>query len=89
MVYTALKPVKVPHPSRNLGLSSRIRVVTVVLLGRNGPKKGIVVMKCYIKSSPDRRGYRRRIMAIWSEEGICEITEQRLACQARAIKTNG
>ena len=48
-----------------------------------------VVMKCYIKSSPDRRGYRKRMMAIWSEEGICEITEQRLACQARAIKTNG
>ena len=47
------------------------------------------VMKCYIKSSPDRRGYRKRMMAIWSEEGICEITEQRLACQARAIKTNG
>ena len=48
-----------------------------------------IVMKCYIKSSPDRRGYRKRMIAIWSEEGICEITEQRLACQARAIKTNG
>ena len=48
-----------------------------------------VVMKCYIKSSPDRRGYRKRMMVTWSEEGICDITEQRLACQARAIKTNG
>ena len=48
-----------------------------------------IVMKCYIKSSPDRRRYRKRMIAIWSEEGICEITEQRLACQARAIKTNG
>ena len=71
--------VEQPHPCRN---SNTARMKWTKEMNK-------VVMKCYIKSSPDRRGYRKRMMAIWSEEGICEIDEQRLACQARAIKTNG
>ena len=47
-----------------------------------------LVMRCYIKSDPSKRGYRKRMMAIWREEGVFETTEQRLADQARAITTN-
>ena len=71
--------VEQPNPCRNFN-TTRMKWTKEI----NKP-----VMKCYIKSSLNRRGYRKRTMAIWSEEGICEITEQRLACQARAVKTNG
>ena len=47
-----------------------------------------IVMKCYIKSDPSKRGYRKRMMEFWKVEGICDVTEQRLADQARQIKTN-
>ena len=47
-----------------------------------------LVMKCYIKSNPGTRGYRKRMTAIWREIGEFEISEQRLADQARAIKVN-
>ena len=46
-------------------------------------------MKCYIKSNPGTRGYRKRMTAIWREIGEFEVSEQRLADQARAIKLNG
>ena len=41
-------------------------------------------MKCYIKSNPGNKGYRKRMYAIRRE-----ISEQRLADKARAIKVNG
>ena len=46
-------------------------------------------MKCYTKSDLNTRGYRKRMMDIWDEIGVFKISEQRLADQARAIKTNG
>ena len=48
-----------------------------------------LVMKCYIQSDPSKRGYRKRMLAIWAEIGVFETSEQRLADQARAIKVNG
>ena len=47
-----------------------------------------IVMKCFYKSNPIKRGYRKRMFGIWKENGIFEISEQRLADQARAIKLN-
>ena len=47
------------------------------------------IMRCYIESNPSARGYRKRILAIWKEIGVFEVTEQRLADQVRAIKVNG
>ena len=35
------------------------------------------------------RGYRKRMIGIWEEIGVFEISEQRLADQARAIRRNG
>lgn len=48
-----------------------------------------VVMKCYIRSDPSIRGYKKKMWAIWNEEVTLEISEQRLVDQARTIKTNG
>ena len=48
-----------------------------------------LVMKCYIKSNPGTRGYRKRMTAIWREIGEFEVSDQRLADQARTFKVNG
>ena len=50
-----------------------------------------IVMKCYLKSDPTVRGYRQRMHKIWQELGLLglfELSEQKLAGQARVIKTN-
>ena len=48
-----------------------------------------LVMTCYIRSNPGSIGYRKRMFAFWREVGEFEISEQRLADQARATKVNG
>ena len=48
-----------------------------------------IVMRCFYKSDPSKRGYRKRMIAIWNDIGVFEITEQRLADQNRMIRTNG
>ena len=48
-----------------------------------------LVIKCYIRSNPGSRGYRKRMFAFWREVKEFEIREQRLVDQARAIKVNG
>ena len=46
----------------------------------------IIVYECYLRSSPERRGYRKRFKKLWDEKGVFDVTEQRLADQAMAIK---
>ena len=47
-----------------------------------------IVMKCYYKSNPNVRGYRKRMHNIW-KEGLSELSGPNLSGQSRAIKTNG
>ena len=47
-----------------------------------------IVMKCFYKSEPSKRGYRKRMFAKWQEIGVFNVSEQRLADQVRAIKNN-
>ena len=47
-----------------------------------------IVIKRFYKSNPKKRGYRLRMFGIWKEMRVFEISEQRLADQARAIKLN-
>ena len=47
-----------------------------------------LVFECYLRSDPKKRGFRKRLKQIWDEIGVFEATEQRLADQARAIKSN-
>ena len=48
-----------------------------------------IVMRCFFKGEPSKRGYRKRMIGIWNEIGVFETSEQRLADQARAIRRNG
>ena len=47
-----------------------------------------LVMRCFYQSDLTRRGYRKRMIANWREKGTFEITEQRLADQAKVVRTN-
>jgi len=49
-------------------------------------EENVCVMKCYYKSQPDERGYRKRMFAIWKTIfPDITITEQRLLDQKRSI----
>ena len=47
-----------------------------------------LVMRCFYQNDPTRRGYQKRMIAIWREIGTFEITEQRLANQVGVMSTN-
>ena len=48
------------------------------------------MFECYIRSEPERRGYRKRLLDLWKARNInnelTEVTEQRLDDQVRQIK---
>ena len=48
------------------------------------------LFECYIRSDPERRGYRKRLLDLWKARNInnelTEVTEQRLANQVRQIR---
>ena len=48
----------------------------------------IIAMECFIRNKPENRGYRRRMISIWQDRGMFEISEQRLADQVKQIKHN-
>ena len=48
-----------------------------------------IAMMCYIASEPKQRGYRKRMVKIWEEQGTFRVTEQRLADQVRTIMKFG
>ena len=45
-------------------------------------------MECYFESEPTVRGYRKRMLSAWQRRDVFKVSEQNLADQARAIKTN-
>ena len=45
----------------------------------------IKIMECYYQSEPARKGYMARMRRLWMERGGFELTEERLAMQARTI----
>ena len=44
------------------------------------------VMECYLRSQPEKRGYRKRMINIWKDNDMFEVSEQRLVDQLRQIK---
>ena len=42
-----------------------------------------LVIRCFYQIDPTRRGYQKRMIAIWREIGIFEITEQRFELSER------
>ena len=49
----------------------------------------MLVMECYYKSVPNRRGYRKRMLDIWREKGMFIVPEQRLVDQCNLIRKRG
>ena len=47
-----------------------------------------IVIECWIRSEPTKRKYRQRMKKIWDESGAFPVIEQRLADQARQIRTD-
>ena len=47
-----------------------------------------IVIECWVRSEPTKIKYRGRMKKIWDEIGVFCVTEQRLADQARQIRTN-
>ena len=45
-------------------------------------------MECYFLSSPKIRGYRKRILSLWQQNGMFSVSEQRLVDQAKTICRN-
>ena len=43
-------------------------------------------MECYYLSEPGEKGYRKRMHAIWNQQGMFSVTEQRLVDQANQIR---
>ena len=80
--------MKVSRPSGVLWNSSADPVVIMILLGGIEEKSGHEVLECYLRSGPERRGYRKRMHDIWRSKDIFEVTEQRLMDQILQIKKN-
>ena len=38
-----------------------------------------IVIECYYRSNPSKRGYRKRMLAVWEQLGEFETTQQQLA----------
>ena len=47
-----------------------------------------IVFECWIRSDPTKIKYSQRIKKTWDEIGAFLVTEQKLADQARQIRTN-
>jgi len=60
--------------------------VTGTTIRRYSREDNNAVMECYFKSRPGVRGYRKIMYELWKERGGFDISEQRLADQARTIK---
>ena len=48
-----------------------------------------VVTECYLRIRPEIRGYRKRMVSIWKEIGLFQVTEAQLTSQARCTRERG
>ena len=74
--------VKVLRPARQLGDNSRYQAINKLLhrggLEGSGLKKIIgESWNAISQSTPSRNGYRKRMLQIWVEKGMFQVTEQR------------
>ena len=51
-----------------------------------------LLFECYVRSEPEKRGYRKRMLVLWNtqntNEKLKDVSEQRLADQVRKTKMN-
>lgn len=49
----------------------------------------INAMEFFCLSQPERRGYMKRMLQLWQERRLFDISDQRIADQVRVIRRNG
>lgn len=62
------------------------RYAATVGITRTWTRDNEKVMQCYLRSQPDKRGYRKRMIKIWQDSDLVEVSEQRLVDEVRQIK---
>ena len=45
-------------------------------------------MECYLSSEPKIRGYRKRMLNLWLQQGMFWVSKQRLVDEANTIRRN-
>ena len=45
-----------------------------------------LAIECFLRSQPNVRGYRKRMLTIWNEKGLFKVSEAQLASQTRCIR---
>ena len=45
-------------------------------------------MECYLWSEPKIRGYRKSMLSLWLQKGMCWVSKQRLVEQANTVRRN-
>ena len=45
-------------------------------------------MECYLLSEPNVRGYKKRMLSLWLNQGIIWVSEQGLGDQKNTIRRN-
>ena len=83
--------VKVLRPARQLGGQQPVPSRQQTTAQRRARRKlsqedNRRVMQCYYQSMPSRNGYRKRMLQIWVEKGMFQVTEQRLVDQANQLR---
>ena len=76
---------KVMHVEREEKKDSEVEIMVSARWKKEVNK---LVMGCFYQSDPTRRGYKKRMIAIWREIETFDITYQRLVDHARVIRTN-
>ena len=64
------------------------KIITIIIIMKWEKEVNKIVIECWIRSEPTKRKYRQRMKQIWDEIGVFDVTEQRLADQAKQIITN-
>ena len=47
-----------------------------------------IIIVCHLLSEPKMRGYRKHMLSLWLENGMFQVSEQRLVDQANTICRN-
>ena len=45
-----------------------------------------LAIECFLRSQPNIRGYRKRMLTIWNEKGLFKVSEAQLASQTKCIR---
>ena len=82
---------KDPRPAGVLDRGTLVVIMRILSLVReeSGLAKRIkIVIECYLWSEPKIRGYRKSMLSLWLQKGMCWVSKQRLVEQANTVRRN-